>query len=39
MEVLQNLDQVAPAGAVIIVSWPRIEDAVGLPVRAFAITK
>ncbi len=39
VEVLQNLDQVAPAGAVIVVSWPRIEDAVGLPVRVFAITE
>ena len=39
VEVLQNLDQAAPAGAVIVVSWPRIEDAVGLPVRVFAITE
>ena len=39
VEVLQNLDQVTPAGAVIVVSWPRIEDAVGLPVRVFAITE
>ena len=39
VEVLQNLDQVAPAGAIIVVSWPRIEDAVGLPVRVFAITE
>ena len=39
VEVLQTLDQVAPAGAVIVVIWPRIEDAVGLPVRVFAITE
>lgn len=39
VEVLQNLDQVVPAGAVIVVSWPCIEDAVGLPVRVFAITE
>ena len=30
--------QVAPAGAVIIVSYPRIEGATGLPARVWAIT-
>lgn len=39
VEVLQNLDQVAPAGAVIIVSYPRIEGATGLPARVWAITE
>ena len=39
VEVLCNLDQVAPAGAVIFVAWPRIENAVGLPVRAVALTE
>ena len=39
VEVLTNLDQVAPAGAVIFVAWPRIRDAVGLPVRVFALTE
>ena len=39
VEVLCNLDQVAPAGAVMIVAWPNIEGAVGLPVRAWAITE
>ena len=39
VEVLKNLDQVAPAGAIIVVAWPRIEGAVGLPVRCFAITE
>ncbi len=39
VEVLRNLDQVAPAGAIMIVAWPRIEGAVGLPVRCWAITE
>ena len=39
VEVLKNLDKVAPAGAVIFVAWPRIEGAVGLPVRAWAVTE
>lgn len=39
VEVLCNLDQVAPAGAVLIVSYPRIEGATGLPARVWAITE
>ena len=39
VEVLKNLDKVAPAGAVIFIAWPRFEGAVGLPVRAWAITE
>ena len=39
VEVLCNLDKVAPAGAVIIVSYPRIEGATGLPARVWAITE
>lgn len=39
VEVLANLDQVAPAGAVLVVSYPRIEGATGLPARVFAITE
>lgn len=39
VEVLKNLDQVAPAGAVIVVSYPRIEGATGLPARVWAITE
>ena len=39
IEVMCNLDQVAPAGAVLIAAWPRIKGATGLPVRAFAITE
>ncbi len=39
VEVLCNLDQVAPAGAVLIVSYPRFEGATGLPARVWAITE
>ena len=38
VEVLCNLDKVAPAGAVLFVAYPRIEGATGLPARVFAIT-
>ena len=38
IEVLDNLDKVAPAGALLIASWPRIEGATGLPARVVAIT-
>ena len=39
VEVLRNLDQVAEAGAVIIVAYPRIEGANGMPARVWAITE
>ena len=39
VEVMRNLDQVSPAGAVLFVAWPRIEGAVGLPVRCWAVTE
>ena len=39
IEVLCNLDQVAPAGAILVAAWPNIEGAVGLPVRVWAITE
>ena len=39
IEVLCNLDKVAPAGAVLFAAWPRIEGATGLPVRVWAITE
>ena len=39
IEVLQNLDQVAPAGAILLAAWPRIEGATGLPARVWAITE
>lgn len=38
IEVLQNLDRVAPAGAQLVAAQPRIEGATGLPVRVLAIT-
>lgn len=38
VEVMQNLDKVAEAGAIVIVTWPRIEKATGLPARVIAIT-
>ena len=39
VEVLRNLDQVAEAGAVLIVGFPRIEGANGMPARVYAITE
>ncbi len=39
IEVLCNLDQVAPAGAVLFAAWPRIEGACGLPARVWAVTE
>ena len=39
VEVLTNLDKVAPAGAVVLVSYPRIKGATGLPARVWAITE
>lgn len=38
IEVLQNLDRVASAGALLVAAWPRIEGATGLPARVLAIT-
>ena len=38
IEVLDNLDKVAPAGALLFAAWPRIEGATGLPARVLAIT-
>ena len=38
IEVLCNLDRVAPAGALLFAAWPRIEGATGLPVRVYALT-
>lgn len=39
VELLCNLDQVAPAGAVVLVSYPRISGATGLPARVWAVTE
>ena len=38
VEVLTNLDRIAPAGALLFVAWPNIEGATGLPARVIAIT-
>ena len=37
IEVMANLDKVPPAGALIVVSWPKVENGFGFPARAFAI--
>jgi kynurenine formamidase len=37
IEVMANLDQVPPKGALIVVTWPKIKDGLGFPARAFAI--
>ena len=37
IEVLQNLDKVPEAGAILIAVWTRLEGATGLPVRVWAI--
>lgn len=39
VELLKNLDQVSEAGAVAIVSYPRLEGATGLPARVWAISE
>jgi len=38
IELMANLDSVAPAGAVIVASFPKAEKGSGFPARAFAIT-
>jgi kynurenine formamidase len=38
IEVMANLDQVPPKGALIVVAWPKVKDGLGFPARAFAIT-
>ena len=37
IEVMANLDQVPPRGALIVVTWPKVENGLGFPARAFAI--
>lgn len=39
IEVLCNLDQVPPAGALLLCAYPNITGATGLPVRAWAIAE
>lgn len=38
VEVLNNLDKVAPAGAIVFVAWNNFKGATGLPVRVLAIS-
>lgn len=37
IEVMANLDKVPATGAVIVVTWPKVEGGFGFPARAFAI--
>jgi kynurenine formamidase len=38
IEVMAHLDAVPATGALIVVSWPKVEGGLGFPARAFAIT-
>jgi kynurenine formamidase len=37
IEVMANLDKVPPTGALIVVTWPKVENGLGFPARTFAI--
>ena len=37
IEVMANLDKVPETGAIIVVTWPKVEKGLGFPARAFAI--
>jgi len=37
IEAMAHLDQVPATGAVIVVTWPKVENGLGFPARAFAI--
>jgi kynurenine formamidase len=37
IEVMAYLDKVPATGAVIVVTWPKVENGLGFPARAFAI--
>jgi kynurenine formamidase len=37
IEVMANLDKVPPTGALIVVTWPKVDKGLGFPARAFAI--
>ena len=37
IEVMANLDRVPETGALIVVAWPKVENGLGFPARAFAI--
>jgi len=36
-QLMDNLDKVPATGAIIFVAWPRVADATGMPVRAWAV--
>lgn len=37
IELMTNLDQVPPTGALIVVTWPKVKAGLGFPARVFAI--
>jgi kynurenine formamidase len=37
IEVMANLDKVPPTGALIVATWPKVQNGLGFPARAFAI--
>ena len=37
IEVMANLDRVPATGALLVVAWPKVENGLGFPARAFAI--
>ena len=37
IEAMTSLDQVPATGAVIVVTWPKVDHGFGFPARAFAI--
>lgn len=37
IEVMDNLDKVPATGAYLLVSWPKVKDGLGFPVRAYAV--
>jgi kynurenine formamidase len=37
IEMMANLDQVPPTGALVVVTWPKVRGGLGFPARAFAI--
>ncbi|ATB31016.1 cyclase family protein [Melittangium boletus] len=37
LEVMAHLDEVPPTGALIVATWPKVENGLGFPARAFAI--
>lgn len=39
IEVMCNLDQAPPAGAVLMAAWPNLKGATGLPVRVWAVAE